>query len=124
MLPSSGWKKKWAPIFEYFKRINLFQVVQRVLMKTKRADEVYKDPAINSKHNLCSNLWLIKSPLFIAIQLKNFEKNMYSDDRPFRVGLADTPDCQICLDAETMQHQLTIRVSKYMYLEGYLQSCI
>ena len=88
------------------------QAVQRVFMKAKQAYEpinlskIYKDPIMNSSHDWCSNLWLIRSPVLRATRLKIMYKNVYSNERRFRFGLADSPDCQICGSVETVQHQL------------------
>jgi hypothetical protein len=88
------------------------QAVQRVFMKAKQAYEpidlskIYKDPVMNSSHDWCSNLWLIRSPVLRATRLKIMYKNVYSNERRFRFGLADSPDCQICGNVETVQHQL------------------
>jgi hypothetical protein len=61
---------------------------------------------MNSSHDWCSNLWLIKSPALRAIRLKIVYKNVYSNERRFRFGLTDSPDCRICGEVETVQHQL------------------
>ena len=61
---------------------------------------------MNSNHDWCSNLWLIKSPALRAIRLKIVYKNVYSNERRFRFGLTDSPDCKICGEVETVQHQL------------------
>ena len=88
------------------------QAVQRVFMKAKQAYEpidlsrIYKDPEMNSSHDWCSNLWLIKSPVLRALRLKILYKNVYSNERRCRFGLADSPNCQICGGVETVKHQL------------------
>jgi hypothetical protein len=88
------------------------QSIQRVFMKSKAAYEpislskVYKDNNMNSTHEWCSNLWLIKSPALRAIRLKILYKNVYSNERRFRFGLTTSPNCRICDEIETVQHQL------------------
>jgi len=88
------------------------KVVQRILMKSKAAYEpinlakIYKDQTMNSSHDWCSNLWQIKSPALRAIRLKIVYKNVYSNERRFRFGLTDSPNCRICGEVETVQHQL------------------
>ena len=68
--------------------------------------KIYKDPRMNSTHEWCPNLWLIKSPALRAIRIKIMYKNVYSNERRFRFGLTDSPDCRICGEVETVQHQL------------------
>ena len=88
------------------------QSLQRILMKSNEAYEpinlskIYKDQSMNNSHDWCSNLWLIKSPALRAIRLKILYKNVYSNERRFRFGLTDSPECQICKEVETVQHQL------------------
>jgi hypothetical protein len=88
------------------------QKVQRIFMGAKRAFEpvnlskIYKDPGMNSSHDWCSNLWLIKSPILRSIRLKIMYKNVYSNERRFRFGLTNSPNCQICGQVETVHHQL------------------
>jgi len=61
---------------------------------------------MNSTHEWCPNLWLIKSPALRAIRIKVMYKNVYSNERRFRFGITDSPDCRICGEVETVQHQL------------------
>ena len=50
--------------------------------------------------------WQIKNPALRAIKLKLCYKNIYSNERRHRFGLADSPLCVGCTQVESIAHQL------------------
>lgn len=51
-------------------------------------------------------LWDIKNPKLLAYRLKVIYKDIFSNERRYRFGIADSPACSICGQVETVEHQL------------------
>ena len=71
-----------------------------------RAKEVYKEPLWNEPGDWQSKLWKIKNPHLRGYRLKLLYKDIFSNERRFRFKLADSPNCTICGQVETVAHQL------------------
>ena len=55
---------------------------------------------------LYRNIWKMKQPTLRAIRLKLCFKDVYANERRYRFGIADSPNCQVCNQVETVDHQL------------------
>ena len=55
---------------------------------------------------LFSGIWKIKNPALRAIRLKLCYKDIFSNERRHRFGIADSPECSVCNQIETVEHQL------------------
>ena len=56
--------------------------------------------------NSFKNLWSIKHPALRAIRLKLCHRNIFSNERRHRFGIADSPLCSGCGQIETIEHQI------------------
>ena len=65
-------------------------------------------PATGSQafRNHFKNLWAIKHPALRAIRLKMCYKDIYSNERRHRFGIADSPNCLRCGQIESVDHQM------------------
>ena len=52
------------------------------------------------------NLWRIKNPILRAIRLKILYKDVWCNDKRFRLGISSDDKCIICGETETVIHQL------------------
>jgi hypothetical protein len=68
--------------------------------------KIYKMPQLNVDRKSISNIWSIKNPSLRNVRLKVLYKDIFSNERRFRFGLADSPECTICRAPETVEHQL------------------
>ena len=50
------------------------------------------------------HLWMIKNPTLRACRLKLIYKDVFSNERRFRFRLADSPDCEVCGQIESVEH--------------------
>ena len=53
-----------------------------------------------------NNLWRIKNPTLRAIRLKILHKDIWSNEKRCRLGIANNDKCEICGETETAVHQL------------------
>jgi hypothetical protein len=74
-------------------------------MTTINPAVIYKDPNVSSEYSL-GNIWLIKNPSLRNVRLKVLYKDIYCNERRFRFGIADSPNCETCLGVESVSHQL------------------
>ena len=70
----------------------------------RRHDLPNIDSALFSDH--CRILWRIKLPALRAIRLKLCYKDVFSNERRHRFGIADSPSCTGCGLIESVEHQL------------------
>ena len=56
---------------------------------------------LNWKH-----VWQIGHPNLLGTRLKVLYKDVYSNERRYRFGISDSPNCPICGKEENVQHQL------------------
>jgi hypothetical protein len=70
------------------------------------ARKIYKMPQLYVDRKGVSNIWSIKNPSLRNVRLKVLYKDIFSNERRFRFGLADSPECTICRAPETVEHQL------------------
>ena len=73
--------------------------------------KIYNQPDLPSSDSLeykemCDRIWGIKHPTLRAVRQKVLFKNIYSNERRFRFGLATSPLCTVCNLTETVEHQL------------------
>ena len=81
-----------------------FQSLEVKLEKVyKRLD--WPPPGID-QHQLFRNIWKIKNPILRAIRLKLIYKDVFSNERRFRFNMTDSPECQLCGQIESVEHQL------------------
>ena len=52
------------------------------------------------------NLWLIKNPTLRAIRLKILYKDIWCNEKRFKLGISTTNLCSICNEVESVTHQL------------------
>ena len=52
------------------------------------------------------NLWLIKNPTLRAIRLKLIYKDIWCNEKRFKLGISSDNKCAICGEPETVMHQL------------------
>ena len=50
------------------------------------------------------HLWMVKNPTLRACRLKLIYKDVFSNERRFRFRLADSPDCEVCGQIESVEH--------------------
>ena len=53
-----------------------------------------------------TNLWLIKNPSLRAIRLKVLYKDIWSQEKRYKLGITNSSACDICGDIESVSHQL------------------
>ena len=56
--------------------------------------------------NLYHNIWKLKQPGLRAIRLKVCLKDVFANERRHRFGIADSPNCPVCDQIESVDHQL------------------
>jgi len=61
---------------------------------------------LNTEQSTWKNLWSIKNPILLATRQKVLYKNVYSNERRYRFGLIDSPQCNVCHEVESTIHQL------------------
>ena len=76
--------------------------IQRIY---KRADWPPPDRSIESEATL-ANIWEIKNPTLRAVRLKVLYKDVFCNERRHRFGLANSPNCDICGQIESIEHHL------------------
>ena len=55
---------------------------------------------------MCDKICSIKLPNLRAVRQKVIFKDIYSNERRFRFGIATSPLCTVCSSIETVEHQL------------------
>lgn len=73
---------------------------------TVKAKEVYKEPLWQEPENWQSRIWKIGNPQLRAYRLKVLYKDVFSNERRHRFGISDSPNCVICGQIESIEHQL------------------
>ena len=63
-------------------------------------------PQLNVDRQGLSSIWSIKNPTLRNVRLKVLYKDIFSNERRFRFGLAESPKCTICGAPETVEHQI------------------
>ena len=53
-----------------------------------------------------NNLWRIKNPTLRAIRQKILYRDVWSNDKRYRLGLSSSDKCLVCGEKETVEHQL------------------
>ena len=53
-----------------------------------------------------TNLWIIKNPSLRAIRLKVLYKDIWSQEKRYKLGITNSSACDICGDIESVSHQL------------------
>lgn len=66
---------------------------------------IYKDPTLQLRGSP-SNVWMIKNPTLRNVRLKVLYKDIFSNERRHRFGITQSPNCPICQQVESIQHQL------------------
>ena len=54
------------------------------------------------------NIWAIKNSTLRAIRLKAVYKDIFSNERRYRFNIAPSPDCEVCGQVESVEHQLVL----------------
>ena len=70
-----------------------------------RAKEVYKEDLWQEPEGWQGRLWQIGNPQLRAYRLKLLYKDIFSNERRHKFGLSDSPDCIICGQIESVNHQ-------------------
>ena len=90
------------------KEINL--QVKSILRKTVAFHPAEKYPLDRSLfrdiRNTWQNLWQISNPTLRAIRLKVLYKDIWCQEKRFKLGISGDPSCTICGETETALHQL------------------
>ena len=92
-------------------QINTAHLRRRILSLKSRigpvkAKEVYKQPLWDEPESWQKHLWRIGNPHLRAYRLKLLYKDIFSNERRFRFKIADSPNCTICGQVESVTHQL------------------
>ncbi len=82
---------------------------------------IYKMPHLNVDRKSVSNIWSIKNPALRNVRLKVLYKDIFSNERRFRFGLADSPECAICQAPESVEHQLLTCPNAQAFWNYYYQ---
>ena len=88
------------------KKLNLQLMFKTMLNKTKAIDTVERYGFTNDSRIDPNKFWLIKDPYLRHIRLKIAWKDVMSFERCTRFRITDDPNCKICGQLETVEHQL------------------
>ena len=58
--------------------------------------------------NMWQNLWLIKNPMLRAVRLKILYKEIWTNEKRFRLYMVGDDKCVVCGETETVFHQLFV----------------
>ena len=78
-------------------------------------------PHLNVDRKSIRNIWSIKNPSLRNVRLKVLYKDIFSNERRYRFGLVDSPECVICHAPESVEHQLLTCPNAQAFWNYYYQ---